>query len=146
MRRSHGLFESFEREYYDMMRSAFLKYNFQVRIGHMDGILVAYHNTRKIFGFQYISREEMDARLFGGRLMGDQAFHHCLALFDAVLTEATSKFPEQVLQQRRLGMGRRDLDLCHVYFFSSLYVNETFMVIDTSIIIPVGKEQAQYFR
>lgn len=96
LRRSHGLFESFEREYYDMMRSAFLKYNFQVRIGHMDGILVAYHNTRKIFGFQYISREEMDARLFGSRLMGDQAFHHCLALFDVILTEATNKFPQQV--------------------------------------------------
>lgn len=38
-----------------MTRSAFLKYSMQVRIGDMDGIFVAYHNTARIFGFQYIS-------------------------------------------------------------------------------------------
>lgn len=38
-----------------MTRSAFLKYSMQVRIGNMDGIFVAYHNTARIFGFQYIS-------------------------------------------------------------------------------------------
>lgn len=41
--------------FYDMSRSAFLKYSMQVRIGDMDGIFVAYHNTARIFGFQYIS-------------------------------------------------------------------------------------------
>ena len=43
------------RRFYDMTRSAFLKYSMQVRIGNMDGIFVAYHNTARIFGFQYIS-------------------------------------------------------------------------------------------
>lgn len=30
IRHSHGLMESFEREYFDMIRAAFLKYSFQV--------------------------------------------------------------------------------------------------------------------
>ncbi|KAI9475565.1 MAG: mitochondrial protein Pet127-domain-containing protein [Benjaminiella poitrasii] len=98
LKRSHGLYESFEREYYDMIRSAFLKYNFQVRIGHMDGILVAYHNTRKIFGFQYVSREEMDIRLFGSSKIGNQVFHNALVMFESVLNEATRKYPQQTLR------------------------------------------------
>ncbi|KAI8987034.1 mitochondrial protein Pet127-domain-containing protein [Pilobolus umbonatus] len=98
LRRRRGLYESFEREYYDMMRSAFLKYNFQVRIGHMDGILVAYHNTRKIFGFQYIKREEMDARLYGSSEIGDQVFRNALVMFESVLNEATKKYPNQTLR------------------------------------------------
>ncbi|KAI9482619.1 mitochondrial protein Pet127-domain-containing protein [Zychaea mexicana] len=95
LRRSHGLYESFEREYFDMLRSAFLKYSFQVRIGHMDGILVAYHNTWKLFGFQYISREEMDARLFGNSRMGSESFHNVLLLFHAVLDKATKRYPNK---------------------------------------------------
>ncbi|RCH81531.1 hypothetical protein CU098_003044, partial [Rhizopus stolonifer] len=98
LKRSHGLYGSFEREYYDMIRSAFLKYSFQVRIGHMDGILVAYHNTRKIFGFQYISREEMDSRLFGSSKLGDQVFRNALVMFESVLDKATQKYPQQTLR------------------------------------------------
>ncbi|KAI8069944.1 mitochondrial protein Pet127-domain-containing protein [Gongronella butleri] len=93
-----GLFYSFEREYFDMVRSAFLKYSFQVRIGHMDGIMVTYHNTDKIFGFQYISREEMDARLFGTTKMGDEAFKNSLAMMQLIFQRATKRFPEQTLR------------------------------------------------
>lgn len=81
-----------------MIRSAFLKYSFQVRIGHMDGILVAYHNTRKIFGFQYISREEMDSRLFGSTRIGDDVFRNSLVMFESVLDKATKKYPQQTLR------------------------------------------------
>ncbi|KZT60109.1 Pet127-domain-containing protein [Calocera cornea HHB12733] len=95
---SQGLFESFEREYYDMMRSAFLKYNFQVRIGNMDGIFVAYHNTAQIFGFQYIPRDEMDIRLFGSTDMADDAFHLIVGVLEAVLDTATDIFPNQTLR------------------------------------------------
>lgn len=28
--------------------------SFQARIGDMDGIFVAYHNTARVFGFQYL--------------------------------------------------------------------------------------------
>lgn len=56
-----GQYESFEREYNDLIRTgALLKYGFQARIGQMDGILVAYHNVRSFFGFQYIPLLDID--------------------------------------------------------------------------------------
>ncbi|KAG0356297.1 hypothetical protein BG005_004798 [Podila minutissima] len=98
LRKAHGILESFEREYYDMMRSAFLKYSLQVRIGQMDGIFVAFHNTARIFGFQYISLDEMDSRLFGSRVMGDECFKNQLRLLNRTLDEITAKYPEQDLK------------------------------------------------
>ncbi len=64
----------------------------------MDGVLVAYHNTKKIFGFQYISRKEMDKRLFGSSRIGDLVFHRSLAMLEALLDKATEKYPEQTLR------------------------------------------------
>ena len=93
-----GEFESYEREYFDMIRAAFLKYSLQVRMGRMDGIFVAFHNTQRIFGFQYISLEEMDQSLHGqlDTTVGDQEFKLSLDLLNKILNEATAKFPEQV--------------------------------------------------
>ncbi|RYZ65117.1 MAG: hypothetical protein EOP08_07610, partial [Proteobacteria bacterium] len=48
-----GKWESYEREYYEMMRSTMLKYMLQARMGRMDGIFLAYHNVQRMFGFQY---------------------------------------------------------------------------------------------
>lgn len=90
-----GLWSSFEREYWDMVRAAFLKYNFQARIGNMDGIFVAYHNTAQIFGFQYISLEEMSVRLFGSAEMGELAYRLSLGLLEKVLDAATEQFPDE---------------------------------------------------
>ncbi|KAK7469134.1 hypothetical protein VKT23_003625 [Stygiomarasmius scandens] len=95
----HGLVESFEREYYDLIRSAFLKYSFQVRIGNMDGVLVAYHNTERMFGFQYVPLEEMDKRLFGPEPgAGDRVFQKCVELLEVVAEEVVSCFPQQSVQ------------------------------------------------
>ena len=95
-----GQWESFEREYYDMIRSVFLKYSLQARMGRMDGIFVAYHNTERIFGFQYISLNEMDLALHGqtNLQLGDQEFKLSLDLLNKILDKATKKFPEQVSQ------------------------------------------------
>lgn len=98
IRRATGVLESFEREYFDMIRAAFLKYCFQARIGHMDGIMVAYHTTSTIFGFQYIPVEEMNERLFGSQEMADQAFKLSLGMMEKALDAATSLFPEQTLR------------------------------------------------
>ncbi|KAJ2667431.1 hypothetical protein IW148_000126 [Coemansia sp. RSA 1199] len=89
-----GRMQSFEREYYDMVRSAFLKYNFQVRIGNMDGIFVAYHNTARMFGFQYISRREMDEVLYGNELTGNHMFKMILLLLGKMLRTVTDQYPE----------------------------------------------------
>lgn len=85
LHRPYGLYESFEREFFDLCRSALLKYNFQVRIGDMDGIMIAYHNTAEIFGFQYLTRSEMDEILYGNTSTGDSVFKMVLKLYDHVL-------------------------------------------------------------
>ncbi|KAK6462392.1 mitochondrial protein Pet127-domain-containing protein [Scheffersomyces coipomensis] len=62
----NGEYESFEREFKDLIRSgSLLKYLFQARIGQMDGIFVAYHNIKSFFGFQYLSLEELDELFYG---------------------------------------------------------------------------------
>jgi hypothetical protein len=55
-----GEYESYSREWHDLVRSSLFKYSLQARIGRMDGIFVAYHNARKMFGFQYVPLSEMD--------------------------------------------------------------------------------------
>lgn len=93
-----GEWESYEREYHDMIRAAFLKYSLQARMGRMDGIFVAFHNIERIFGFQYISLPEMDSTLHGqwDTSIGDQEFRLSLDLMNKVLDRATKKYPETV--------------------------------------------------
>ncbi|KAM0788882.1 hypothetical protein ACM66B_002966 [Microbotryomycetes sp. NB124-2] len=94
----HGPWESFEREYYDLIRSAFLKYQFQCRIGHMDGCFVAYHSTRRFFGFQYVPISDMDLALFGSTQTGDQVFRLSIGILETILEKATTCFPEQSIK------------------------------------------------
>ncbi len=108
----HGLWNSFTREYYDMMRSAFLKYSFQVRIGNMDGLFVAYHNTAEIFGFQYVSREEMDFVLFGNSRLGDQYFQLSLGILSKILTKAAKKWPGSPI---RIILATRNQNMMSVF-------------------------------
>lgn len=100
IRNRRGNWESYEREYHDMIRSAFLKYSLQVRMGRMDGIFVAFHNTQRIFGFQYISLDEMDFSLHGqsDRTLGDREFKASLSLLNQILDRATEKFPKKSLR------------------------------------------------
>lgn len=100
IRKVRGEWESFEREYYDMIRSAFLKYSMQVRMGRMDGIFVAFHNTSRIFGFQYISLAEMDYALHGTEdpATGDEEFKLSLSLLNKIFDRATEMFPKKTLR------------------------------------------------
>ena len=93
-----GAYESYEREYYDMIRAAFLKYSMQVRMGRMDGIFVAFHNIERIFGFQYISLDEMDSTIHGqwDTSIGDQEFVLSLDLLNKILDRATQRYPQTV--------------------------------------------------
>jgi len=91
-----GTWESYEREYYDMMRSAFMKYSLQVRMGRMDGVFVAYHNVERIFGFQYISLAEMDFGLHGQTdpTLGDREYRLSLKILSDIFDKATEAYPE----------------------------------------------------
>ena len=93
-----GAWESFEREYHDMLRSTMMKYSLQVRMGRMDGIFLTYHNIARIFGFQYVGLEEMDQALHGqsDRTLGDQEFLASITLLNKIFDRAIQKFPEQV--------------------------------------------------
>ncbi|TGJ83428.1 hypothetical protein E0Z10_g5342 [Xylaria hypoxylon] len=118
IRKRFGQWVSFEREYYDMIRSAFLKYSLQVRMGRMDGIFVAFHNTQRIFGFQYIPLTEMDLALHGtdNRQLGDHEFKISLKLLNELLNRATQKWPEQSLRlhfETRMSTGAP-----FMYFFA----------------------------
>ena len=66
--------------------------SFQVRIGGMDGIFVAYHNTAELFGFQYISQETMDDVLYGNTRTGDAAYRLILDTFGGVLDGVCETF------------------------------------------------------
>ncbi|KAF4443850.1 hypothetical protein F53441_11309 [Fusarium austroafricanum] len=112
-----GTWESFEREYYDMIRAAFLKYSLQVRMGRMDGIFVAFHNTQRIFGFQYISLEEMDVAMHGtaNRKVGDQEFKVSIKLLNDLLDRAAERFPKKSL---RLHIETRPTNPPLTYFFA----------------------------
>ena len=68
----------------------------QARIGNMDGVFVAYHNTARIFGFQYIPLEEMDERLYGNRQAGPLVFEKCVKMLEVITREIVKDFPGQV--------------------------------------------------
>ncbi|CDK26465.1 unnamed protein product [Kuraishia capsulata CBS 1993] len=65
--KTHGVYESFEREKFDLARGTMIKYALQARIGNMDGIYLAYHNLEKMFGFEYLPLSEIDS-----------IFHSCI--------------------------------------------------------------------
>jgi hypothetical protein len=63
----------------------------------MDGVIVAYHNTERMFGFQYIPLEEMDRRLFGSNPgAGNRVFEKCIDILELVAAEIIRCFPKQV--------------------------------------------------
>lgn len=104
--RQHGMTGSFERELYDMSRSAFLKYNLQARIGNMDGIFVAYHNTAELFGFQYLPREWIDECVFGSAAAGDLAFNLLLQSYGHLLEVALSEVPKEHVVRLTFSLGK----------------------------------------
>ncbi|KAI9714780.1 MAG: hypothetical protein M1820_000069 [Bogoriella megaspora] len=116
LRYAQGQWESFEREYYDMMRSTMLKYSLQARMGRMDGIFAAYHNVERIFGFQYVSLPDMDLAIHGQHdtLLGDQEYKISVHLLNQVLNKATKEFPNTSL---RLHFETREASVNFMYIF-----------------------------
>jgi hypothetical protein len=89
-----GLHSSYEREFYDLIRGAFLKYYFQLKIGGMDGAFISYHNTQKIFGFEYIKLIDMERRLFGNSQFSNIIFKASLKLLQEALDYIIKDFPK----------------------------------------------------
>ncbi len=66
----------------------------------MDGIFVTYHNTSRVFGFQYVTLEDMDECLYTNKEAGPYIFENCLKLMQIISDEITHHFPEQVCNPR----------------------------------------------
>lgn len=130
IRNQYGAFESYEREFFDMIRAAFLKYSLQVRIGRMDGIFVAFHNIERIFGFQYVSLPELDQTLHGqsDTALGDAEFRLSLGLWNKILDKATEKFPQRSL---RFHFETRDAATPFMYIFAEPVTEEEINAIQT---------------
>lgn len=94
-----GPSDSYEREFYDMVRTVFLKYALQLRIGRMSGALVAYHNTTEVLGLEYISLKEIESYVFGSQYWADIAFGTAVKLVEEVA--------ETVLRKMSLGDGEK---------------------------------------
>ena len=142
-----GAWESYEREYYDMIRAAFLKYSLQVRMGRMDGIFVAFHNIDRIFGFQYVSLAEMDSTLHSqwDTSLGDQEFKLSVSLLNEVLNKATKKYPDTVSrmngdsialltspQSLRLHFETREAQTPFMYIFAEPVTEDQITAIQTA--------------
>jgi hypothetical protein len=84
---------SYETEFYDMVRSAFIKYSVQARIGGMSGMFMAYHNINNLLGFEFIKLSEIDTYAFGSPYMAETFFSVCLTLLQKVLDKFTSDTP-----------------------------------------------------
>ncbi|KAK9375843.1 mitochondrial protein Pet127-domain-containing protein [Lipomyces chichibuensis] len=119
----HGKYESFESEYKDMIRASFLKYSLQARIGRMDGILIAYHNIARLFGFQYVPLEELDLCIHGEnhKYLAKEEFSASIGILNDFLDRVTAEYPEQVYLLRISGITLRLtkdgslLTLCSMY-------------------------------
>jgi Mitochondrial protein Pet127 len=98
IRTLHGRWESYERERYDLMRTMMFKYSLQVRLGRMSGVFVAYHNIRRLFGFEYIPLSEMDFCTHGTHdpELGDKELRFSMSLFEEILTKIETEFRNTV--------------------------------------------------
>lgn len=101
--KKRGKHSSFEREYYDLIRGGFLRYIMQCKIGGMNGAFIAYHNTQKIFGFEYITLKEMEQRVFGCSEFSDEVFKASLTLIEKVFDHILADFGEDPNQILKLG-------------------------------------------
>ena len=63
--------------------------------GRMDGAFIAYHNTKEIFGFEYVKTTEIERRCFGNSLFADASFVICSKiltnLLDLILNELANE-------------------------------------------------------
>lgn len=100
LRALRGVHDSYEREFYDMVRSVFIKYALQLRIGRMHGAFVAYHNTSELLAMEYVSLAEIESYVFGGTAWADVAFGTSIRLLEKVLARVHEAMLDQNQKDR----------------------------------------------
>lgn len=51
----------------------------------MDGYFITYHNTKEIFGFEYISQRKMDNELYHSQEKAENTFNLSVKIFTEIL-------------------------------------------------------------
>ena len=96
-----------------------MKYSLQCKIGQMDGAFVAYHNTQKIFGFEYITLSEMEERIFGNKEFANLSFNYSMALLERILDHIISELGETP-----------ETETLKIGFFTNGRVNQTEIFVE----------------
>ena len=126
IRQDKGLQHSYEREWYDMARSVFLKYALQCRMGQMQGVMVAYHNTKRVFGMEMIAREDMERALLGHHtpVMGDRLYELSVRMLDELSRKVVDLVEAlhggRLLESVKLVVEQEEQDLSCVNVFAEL--------------------------
>lgn len=64
----------------------------------MDGIFIAYHNTKEMLGFEYKSLSELENHTHGNTQTGSSSFSLSIQLLDILLQRIITKYPKQDLE------------------------------------------------
>lgn len=89
-----GLISSYEREQYDMIRGAFMKYYYQLKIGAMDGLFISYHNTLNTFGFEYLPLDLVEKVIYETRERAELSFLISGRIATAIFDEIKNYFKD----------------------------------------------------
>lgn len=106
----------------------------------MDGIFVAYHNVQEIFGFQYLSKEEMDERIYGNTVTGDATFNLILQIYNRILETIAPLYPVENTLRFTFATDKTGSKL--VVFSEDLGVGDGNRSITG--LAPVGKDLRQF--
>lgn len=80
-----------------------MKYGFQLKIGRMDGAFIAYHNTKEIFGFEYVKTSEIMQRIFGSELASDAIFMICSRILTEILDKIIADLKQKGFKMLKVG-------------------------------------------
>ena len=69
--------------------------------------VIGYHNTQKIFGFEYIKLEEMENRVFGCPQFSDVVFDKSLGLLEKIFDSILEDQYVQEEAQKNSGEGNK---------------------------------------
>lgn len=69
----------------------------------MDGAFIAYHNTKEIFGFEYVKTSEIEKRIFGSNNFSDVCFMVCSKILTQILDKILEDFKTEEYQHLKIG-------------------------------------------
>jgi hypothetical protein len=128
----YGEINSYEREYYDLIRGAFLKYYFQLKIGRMDGAFIGYHNTKENFGFEYVKTSTIEKLIFGGSFKADIAFMMATRILTFILDKVIDEIKNEDFKFIKLGYYADSLK--NVFVVTAELMNDEYLELKNLVI------------